>query len=35
MKNIYEQPILEISVIEVSDIVTASAGDTEYDDTEW
>ena len=31
----YEEPILEISMIVSSDIVTVSAGDTEYDDTEW
>ena len=31
----YEEPILEISMIASSDIVTVSRGDTEYDDTEW
>ena len=31
----YEEPILEISMLVSSDIVTVSAGDTEYDDTEW
>lgn len=31
----YEEPILEISEVKSSDIITASAGDTEYDSTEW
>ena len=31
----YEEPILEISMIAASDIVTVSGGDTEYDDTDW
>ena len=33
--KIYEQPIIEISVLDSSDIITASLGDTEYDSTEW
>ena len=31
----YEEPILEISEINASDIVTASGGDSEYGDIEW
>ena len=31
----YEEPILEISEVKASDIVTISLGDSEYDDQEW
>lgn len=34
MKN-YEAPVLEISDIAASDVVTVSNGDTEYDECEW
>ena len=31
----YEEPILEITAMDLSDVVTVSLGDTEYDDHEW
>lgn len=31
----YEEPMLEITAVELSDIATVSLGDTEYDDIEW
>ena len=31
----YEEPMLEISEIDSSDIITVSGGDSEYDDMEW
>ena len=33
--TIYEKPMLEISELESSDVITLSVGDTEYDDVEW
>ena len=31
----YEEPILVISEVKASDVVTVSGGDTEYDEIEW
>ena len=33
--KIYEQPIIEISELESSDVITVSLGDTEYDNIGW
>ena len=33
--KLYEEPILVISEVKASDVVTVSTGDTEYDDHEW
>ena len=33
--KLYEEPILEITMVESSDVVTVSGGDTEYDEIEW
>ena len=33
--KIYEAPVLDISYPTASDVVTVSAGDTEYDEIEW
>ena len=33
--EIYEAPVLDISYLTASDVVTVSVGDTEYDEIEW